>query len=153
VNAQPASRSSHAQALHDIERELTALLHRVRRRTVANAAVIDPGLQAAAYPVLLHVVEHGPTRAADIVEHMGLDKGAISRQVAHLEALGLVQRAQDPDDGRAAVLKATPLAKRRVTRLRELRRADFAAKLASWSDSELTELASQLARYNAAIES
>jgi DNA-binding MarR family transcriptional regulator len=153
VTGQQPARASHAQALHDIERELTVLIHRVRRRAVANAAVIHPELQPAAYPVLLHVVEHGPTRAADIVDHLGLDKSAISRQVAHLEALGLVQRAQDPDDGRAAVLKATQLARRRVTRLREQRRADFAAKLATWSEAELSELASQLARYNVALES
>ena len=148
-----ARKDVHAQALHDIERELTVLLHRVRRASIANAHEIHPELQASAYPVLLHVVEHGPTRAADMVEHFGIDKSAVSRQLAHLEALGLVQRAKDPEDRRASVLKASPLAKRRVSSLRSGRRARFADKLAAWSDDELVALAAQLARYNASLES
>jgi DNA-binding MarR family transcriptional regulator len=150
---QDRGKDGHAQALHDIERELTVLLHRVRRATIANALEIHPELQPAAYPVLLHVVDHGPTRAADMVEHFGLDKSAISRQLAHLEALGLVQRETHPTDRRASVLRASSLAKRRVTSLRSTRRARFADKLASWSDDELAALASQLARYNSSLES
>ena len=91
----------HAQALHDIERELTVLLHRARRTTAKNAQHVHPELQPASYAVLLHVVDHGPTRASDIVEHLALDKGAVSRHLAQLEQLGLVERTSDPDDRRA----------------------------------------------------
>ena len=153
MNAQPASKDTHALALHDIERELTVLLHRVRRRSLSNARLIHPELQAAAYPVLLHLVDSSPTRAADIVDHFGLDKSAVSRQLAHLEELGLLQRATDPDDRRAAVVKASALARRRVASLRQQRRAQFADKLAAWSDDDLAALATQLRRYNAALES
>jgi DNA-binding MarR family transcriptional regulator len=143
----------HAQALQDVERELVALLHRVRRAAIGNAAAIHSDLQASSYPVLLYVVDHGRTRAADIVDHLGLDKGAVSRHVGHLESLGLVERATDPDDRRAWVLKPSALARRRVTSLRKKRRARFADKLSSWTDEELAGLAAQLARYNASLES
>jgi DNA-binding MarR family transcriptional regulator len=154
VTVQPSgSPDPHAQALQDVERELVVLLHRVRRAAIGNAAAIHSDLQASAYPVLLYVVDHVPTRAADIVEHLGLDKGAVSRHLGHLESLGLLQRATDPDDRRAWVLKPSALARRRVSSLRKKRRARFADKLSSWSDEELAGLAEQLARYNASLES
>jgi DNA-binding MarR family transcriptional regulator len=148
-----AAPDRHAEALHDIERELVVLLHRVRRAAIGNAAVIHAELQPSAYPLLLHVVDQGSTRASDMVEHFGLDKSAVSRHLTHLESLGLVLRASDPGDGRAWVVKASPLARRRVTRLRAQRRARFADKLAAWSDEDLVSLAAQLARYNASLES
>ena len=46
----------------------------------------------------------GPLRASDLVARLGLDKSTVSRQVASLVDLGLVDRGADPDDGRAQVL-------------------------------------------------
>ena len=44
----------------------------------------------------------------------GIDKGAISRQIQHLDDLGLVTRAPDPDDGRATLVAASDDAVRRM---------------------------------------
>jgi len=149
--ATDATRAGTTRALRDIERELGVLLHRVRRRTAENAQAVDPGLQPAAYPVLLYVVEHEGVRAAAIVDHFGIDKGAVSRHVGHLEALGLVTRSCDPDDRRAQVLVATATGQERVRSLQAERRRVFADRLSDWSEEELADLAGRLARYNAAL--
>lgn len=134
-----------------IERELGVLIHRIRRRTVHNAAAVHPELQPAAFPVLLFVVDHDGVRASEVVEHFGIDKGAVSRHVVHLEALGLVTRACDPDDRRAQTIVGTDLGRARVAAARAGRREVVAAQLADWSDGEVAALATGLARYNAAI--
>lgn len=140
------------RAMLQIERELGVLVHRIRRRTAQSAPAVHADLQPAALPVLLYVVDLGPVRASDVVEHFGIDKGAVSRHVAHLESLGLVTRACDPDDRRAQTIVPTAPARRRVDAVRAARREDTAGRLADWSEDDLLVLAEGLARYNASIE-
>lgn len=140
------------ESLLRIERELGVLLHRVRRRTTQAATAVHPELQPAALPVLLYVVDNESARASGVVEHFGIDKGAVSRHVVHLESLGLLSRSCDPEDRRAQPLVPTDLARERIASLRAARRRDMAGRLADWSAEELEALAAQLARYNASLE-
>lgn len=146
------ARPSKSDSLLRIERELGVLLHRMRRRTASNAHQVHPELQPAALPVLVFVVDHGSARASDVVEHFGIDKGAVSRHVGHLEALGLVTRACDPEDRRAQTMVATDLGRDRVASIRAARREVVADRLTDWRAEDLGELADLLARYNASIE-
>ena len=140
------------ESLLQIERELGVLIHRVRRRTVLVASTVHPDLQPAALPVLLFVLDHDGVRASDVVEHFGIDKGAVSRHVVHLEALGLLTRACDPQDRRAQTIVATDEGRTRVEAVRAARREVVAGRLADWTASDLEHLADGLARYNASIE-
>ncbi len=140
-------------SMRRIEGELLRLLRAVRRASVENARLVHPDLQGGGYAVLLHVVDHEPTRAADIVEALDLDKGSVSRQVAHLHTLGLLDRAHDPDDGRAHLLVLSAEGRRRVAVLRGHRRGELERRLASWSPADLEVFAARLADYNASLES
>ncbi len=140
------------EALLQVEQELGVLIHRVRRRTVQVASAVHPELQPAALPVLLLVVDHDGLRASDVVEHFGIDKGAVSRHVVHLESLGLLTRACDPQDRRAQTIVATDEGRRRVAAIRVARREVVAGRLADWTAADLQQLADGLARYNASIE-
>lgn len=141
-----------AESVHDIERELTVLLHRVRRTSAENARLIDKDLQAAAYSVLLFIVDNEPTCASDAVEHLGVDKGSVSRQVAHLERLGLVERNCDPSDRRVQTLVLTSAGAARVAEVVERRRSEFTGRLSTWSTENLAQFAERLSRYNASFE-
>lgn len=141
------------ESVHSIEREVRQLLHRVRRTSQENARLVHPELNPAAYSVLVFVVDREPTRASDVVEHLGVDKGAVSRQVAHLEQLGLVERSCDLVDRRAQTLVLTPEGKVRFAAVVERRRSDFAGRLSKWSAEDLAKFADQLGRYNASLES
>lgn len=140
-----------AEALRVIEQEVGVMVHRVRRNSVENAHEVHPELLPGSYPVLIYVVDEVAARASDIVHHFGIDKGAVSRHLAHLERLGLVERTSDPDDGRAQNVVASSIARRAVAAMRKRRRSTFADRLAGWDDDELQALAEQLARYNASM--
>ena len=141
-----------SESLQRIEQELGVLLHRVRRRTTQHAPAVHPELQPAALSVLLFVVGHEGAHASDIVEYFGIDKGAVSRHVVHLESLGLLTRSCDPDDRRAQTLVPTDLARERVEEFRAVRRRDVADRLTGWSAEELAALADLLGRYNDSLE-
>jgi DNA-binding MarR family transcriptional regulator len=140
------------QSLRRIESEVGVLIRRVRRVIGERARAVHPELAAATYLLLAHVAETGPLRASALVDDMGLDKGAVSRQVTHLVDLGLLERSQDPDDGRATLLAASDDARERLATVGRQRSERFGQRLAEWSDQELSDLAERLARYNAALD-
>jgi DNA-binding MarR family transcriptional regulator len=52
-------------------------------------------------------IHEGGSRLTELAESSGLSKQAVGEVVDHLEQLGYVERAQDPQDGRAKVIKLT----------------------------------------------
>lgn len=138
--------------LQDIQREVAVLLHRVRREADGRARLVHPDLQPTGHAILLLVCERGPIHAAEIAERLGLDKGAISRQVGCLEGLGLLERTTDPVDRRAYLLALSEAGQRRLGEANVKQRIAFAGRLGDWSGDELADFADKLAHYNAALE-
>jgi DNA-binding MarR family transcriptional regulator len=139
-------------SMRRIEAELLILLRRVRRTTADNARLVHPDLPATGYRVLMFVVDNEPTRAADVVEALDLDKGVVSRQVGHLQQLGLLSRTEDPEDRRAHQLVLSDEGRKRLGLLRDRRRDELASRLSDWSPASLAAFADQLGRYNASFE-
>lgn len=140
------------ESLRQIEREVTALIRRVKRVVGDRARVIHPDLGPAGYFMLLHLATAGPVRAADLAEALGHDKGGVSRHVQHLADLGLLERQPDPEDRRAQLLVITEQGHARLEAMHDERRKRFDARLSEWSADELADFARQLGRYNAALE-
>lgn len=138
-------------AMRTLEHELGMLLRRVRRGIGERATAVHPDLSPTAYAVLLTLVDFGPRRAADLVDHFSLDKGAVSRVVRQLLDLGFVERTPDPHDGRASILAATPEALTRLEEMKGGRRRELGARLAEWEPAEIEEFARGLARYNESL--
>lgn len=138
-------------AMTALESELSTLFRRSREIFQKAASDVHPELTMSTYSTLIRVVEEGPLRATSLVDYFGTDKGSMSRQVAHLERLGLVRRSQDPDDGRAQVLRATALAVRRCARARERSRAAMRARVADWSERHTASFAAMLHEFNDAM--
>lgn len=145
--------ATRTDALHAIEDELGVLVRRLKRSIVERAQAVDRDLQGASYLLLGWLAKNGPARATAIVEVFGMDKGSLSRQLQHLEDLGLVERTADPDDGRATLVSASPEAVRRLDEVDGQRRAMLDGKLGAWSADELAHFADQLGRYNSSLES
>ena len=138
------SRAAHAA----LEREIALLLRRSRAISGRLAGQLHQDLDGAAYGLLVLLDDAGPLRASDVVAKLGLDKSTVSRQVASLVELGLVDRAADPDDGRAQVLSTSEEGHRRLSRLRDARRARWEADLSDWQTSDVATLATLLGRLN-----
>ena len=136
------------EAFVRLEREIGLLLRRSRALSTRLAAALHPDLDGAAYGLLALLQDAGPLRASDLVTRLGLDKSTVSRQVANLVDLGLVDRTADPEDGRALVLTPSTEGASRLARIREARRARWEADLADWPTSDVARLAELLNRLN-----
>ena len=144
--------SKRDESLRAIEHEVGMLIRRVRRIIRVVAVEVHPDLQPSTYLLLAHLHEVGPVRSTDVVDALGIDKGAISRQTQHLVDLGLVRRTPDPADGRAVLVSVTDEGVARLERVRDQRWQGFDLRLGDWTPSELADFARQLARYNAALD-
>ena len=111
------------EAFVRLEREIGLLLRRSRAISARLAGELHPDLDGAAYGLLALLQDAGPLRASDLVTRLGLDKSTVSRQIASLVELGLVDRAADPADGRAQVLTPSRVGSSRLASIREARRA------------------------------
>jgi DNA-binding MarR family transcriptional regulator len=67
---------------------------------------------------------------------------SMTRTVAGLVAAGLVERADDPTDGRSVILSLTPDGRRTIREIRRRRDQWFAARLEGLTDDERALLAS-----------
>jgi DNA-binding MarR family transcriptional regulator len=136
------------EAFGRLEHEVALLLRRARAISSRLAGELDPALDGSAYALLVLLQDTGPLRAGDLVAGLGLDKSTVSRQVSSLVALGLVDRAPDPVDGRAQVLSPSAEGSARLERIREARRARWAADLSDWPADDVATLAELLGRLN-----
>src|SRR5262249_21881321 len=88
-----------------------------------------------------------PARASDLAQLVCLDLSTVSRQVASLEHVGLVERRPDPLDGRASLLLLSSKGKRVSDRLSEARRTMFAEVLADWPEDDVERFGDLLSRF------
>jgi DNA-binding MarR family transcriptional regulator len=136
------------EAFVRLEREIALLLRRARAISTRLAGELHPELDGAAYGLLALLQDTGPLRASDLVARLGLDKSTVSRQVANLVDLGLVDRAADPVDGRAQVLTPSAEGAARLERVRQSRRARWEADMSDWPAEDVARLAELLGRLN-----
>ncbi|HEY1967679.1 MAG TPA: MarR family transcriptional regulator [Pseudonocardia sp.] len=124
---------------------LTRLFDRAGARYTARRA---DGVERAAYLLLARLVSDGPRRLSVLADSVHSDTSTVSRQVAELVKLGLVERRPDHSDGRASLLAATEAGNRSYQARREARNAGYAALLADWSAEDQLRLRELLARFN-----
>jgi len=136
------------EAFVALEREIGLLLRRSRALSARLAGQLHPELDGAAFGLLALLQDAGPLRASDLVARLGLDKSTVSRQVASLVGLGLVDRSADPDDGRAQVLTPSAEGAARLAQIRTARRERWESDLGHWPASDVATLAELLHRLN-----
>ncbi len=141
-----------APAFGDLEFELSRLARRSRSNQARIAAEVHPDLDVSGYVVLVTVRDQyqagTAVRASDIGEILGLHKSTMSRNLAALESLGLVERTPDPEDARARGVRLTEAGEQALTRTLEGRRALLRERLSDWPDGDIGGLAGLLRRYN-----
>lgn len=111
----------------------------------------EPRLERAAFILLARIATGGPMRLSALAAEMCVDLSVVSRQVAALEAAGLVARTPDPSDGRASLIGATDKGAAVFARKRDRFVGALRELLADWSPAERREFARLLTRFNDAI--
>lgn len=81
-------------------------LQRVMRRVLKESSM-DRDLSVVQMSLLSHLASVPARRAKDIGADSGLGASVMSRQLSHLEKLGFIERAPDPEDGRAQLVQIT----------------------------------------------
>ena len=102
------------------------------------------GLTPSQMSGLSTIAEFGPLRNCDLASREGIAAPVATRVVASLEDLGYVNRIQDPNDGRAYQMKASPLGLSVLKDVRTSRTQGLAARLAELSAEENLQLEAAL---------
>ena len=136
----------------DVGSQLIRIVRLVERVQTQYHAEHPDAVDRATYLLLVHLVKDGARRAGALAETVHLDPSTVSRQVAQLVRLGLVERVADPADGRATLLVATDEGHRVFDENRQLRNRRIAALMADWSADDRRALARLLTRFTEAFE-
>lgn len=92
------------------KRQITKIVREVSKFTVRTMR--REGVGSGEFDVI-HAIRKNPgITQAGVCEITGLDKGAVARQTANLEAKGYLIRRENPADGRSRLLFATEKAER-----------------------------------------
>lgn len=132
----------------DVERagQLVVDLSRVVKLLRAvNVSVprFHANLEPSAHP-LLFAVHDEPARVTDLAGRVHTDISVVSRQVRHLETLGLITKVPDPDDGRASLVTLSAEGTDLVSRVFDGRGSWMAGVLADWTPEQTDALISSL---------
>jgi len=116
----------------DLAGQLRLTIVRTARRLRQEAGSdLSPSLTAA----LSTVERHGPMTPSELAARERIQRPTATRVVARLADEGLVERTPDPQDGRSALVSATPAAHALLAELRT-RKTAFLAKRLERLDAE-----------------
>lgn len=140
------------QAALDLEHGIAQIYQRSRARARHFADQFDGDLQPLAVGILRYIIINGPLRAGDIVTGLGIDKAAVSRQLAQLKQLGLIDSTPDAADKRATLIEASDTARAALAAFRAEVSLEYRTALASWPTDEIAQLAGLLHRFNESVD-
>lgn len=92
----------------------------MRHRALAAAALAELGLSPGQEVVLMELDDLGPRTQSQLSVAAGCEPPTTTLAVRKLEALGLVQRAPSPTDGRVVIVDLTPAGRELLPRLRQV---------------------------------
>ena len=137
----------------EIGGQLVRLVRLIERVQAQYQAEHPDAVDRATYLLLVHLAKDGARRAGALAEAVHSDPSTVSRQVAHLVQLGLVERVADPADGRATLLVATDEGRRVFDENRQLRNRRIAGLISDWPDEERQTFVRLLTRFTDSFES
>jgi DNA-binding MarR family transcriptional regulator len=145
-SVQDARTHDETRALHQAILEIVSVMNRpeLDQTLLAEAGI---GLERALFPLLVLVQRFGPIGVVDLAGRIGRDHSTISRQIARLEALGLIQRHASPSDGRQRSATVTPAGQAMVSKLDAARGRLGAFVLSDWAEKDIRDLVRLMQRF------
>ncbi|MCQ9615767.1 MarR family winged helix-turn-helix transcriptional regulator [Paenalcaligenes niemegkensis] len=145
-NVQDAHISEQLRLLHDALISIVSEMNRLQRD---EAMVREAGisLDRALFPLLVGIERLGPIGVVEIADRLGRDYTTVSRQVAKLEDLGLVQRRTVPKDRRVREAIVTPNGKAMTDAVDAARERIGRAIFATWEEQDFAQLVRLLQKF------
>jgi DNA-binding MarR family transcriptional regulator len=134
--------------------DLVSIMNRPQRdaRMIKEAGI---SLDRALFPLLVVIGRFGPIGVVDLADRVGRDYTTVSRQVAKLESLGLVEREASEGDKRVREAVVTAKGREMTHAIDKARDRILPTMLADWTRDDIATLAllvRQLADSALAIE-
>ena len=136
-------------ALGRMETELAMLTRTLEGMSRRSTLYRD--LDRASYVLARTLATEAPLSINGLAELVGLDATTVTRQVATMEAAGLVRRKHDPRDRRVSLVELTASGQRRMDAVRAAREQRIGDLVADWSVADRATFGRLLGRLNEAI--
>jgi len=104
-------------------------------------------LDRALFPLLTRIGLSHPISVVELANLVGRDHSVVSRQVAKLEALGLVERQAAAADQRVRFLEPSASGRKMLDQFAAARRKFLSERLGGWTDDERSSLLDLLGRF------
>jgi DNA-binding MarR family transcriptional regulator len=150
-NVQNTRISTQLRHLHDALLDIVSVMNEPQR-DVALLKEEGIKLDRALFPLLVGIARFGPIGVVDLAARAGRDHTTVSRQVAKLESLGLVERQPGAGDKRVREALVSSSGQAMVDRVDAARERIGRAVLSSWEESELDDLVRLMRRFADAIQ-
>lgn len=142
--------SHQIRKLHAALLDIVSVLNQPQRDAALIKAAGIP-LDRALFPLLVGIERFGPIGVVELADRVGRDYTTVSRQVAQLESLGLVERQGSVVDRRVREAVVTPKGKTMTERVDAARERIGRAIFATWDVHEIDELVRLMRKFADAV--
>lgn len=136
--------------LHGSVLDIVGLMNRPQRDELLIEAAGIP-LDRALFPLLVGIERFGPIGVVEMADRVGRDYTTVSRQVAKLESLGLVQRRPSDADRRVREAVISPKGKTMTDLVDAAREKIGRAIFETWDAQEIEELVRLMRKFADAL--
>ncbi|MGO8921260.1 MAG: MarR family winged helix-turn-helix transcriptional regulator [Stellaceae bacterium] len=138
--------------LHGALLDIVSIMNRPQRD---EALIREAGipLDRALFPLLVLVERFGPIGVVELADHVGRDYTTVSRQVAKLESLDLVERRASIGDRRVREAVVTPKGKAMTDLVDAARERIGRGIFKTWNRREMDELVRLMRKFADAVSS
>lgn len=149
-NVQNTHSGDRLRVLHGALLDIVSAMNRPQQD---EALIREAGirLDRALFPLLVGIERFGPIGVVDLADRVGRDYTTVSRQVAKLESLGLVERRGGTADRRVREAIITAQGRAMTDRLDAARERIGRAVFATWDDRDLDELVRLMRKFADAL--
>jgi DNA-binding MarR family transcriptional regulator len=142
--------SDQLRQLHRAVLDIVSVMNQPQRD---EALIREAGipLDRALFPLLVGIERFGPIGVVELADRVGRDYTTVSRQVAKLESLDLVERRESATDRRVRVAVVSPKGKAMTDRLDAARERFGRGIFESWDVHEMDELVRLMRKFADAV--
>jgi len=150
-NVQNTHISDQLRLLHGALLDIVAVMNRPQRDEILIRAAGIP-LDRALFPLLVGIERFGPIGVVELADRVGRDYTTVSRQVAKLESLELVERRGSAADRRVREAVIAPKGKAMTDLVDAAREKTGLAIFESWEETEVGELVRLMRKFADAVK-
>jgi DNA-binding MarR family transcriptional regulator len=143
--------STQLRQLHGALLDIVGVMNRPQRDEVLIKAAGIP-LDRALFPLLVGIERFGPVGVVELADRAGRDYTTVSRQVAKLEALGLVERQAGAADRRVREAVVTSKGKAMTDAVDAARDRLGRAIFETWLPEEIDDLVRLMRKFADAVK-